>query len=119
MEGANPKEAKMGLAVEIVAQYHSADDALRAKLSWEAQFSARKPPEEMPSWRHQGSVILVQALAKSGTLESTSEGRRRIQQGGVYVDGSKVEDIHYALVPRNEPYEVKAGKRAWVKICIS
>jgi len=116
----NPKEAKSALAREIVARYHGAEAATRARDEWEAQFSRREVPDDMPqvTLAAEGDALwLPKALADAGLVPSSSEGRRRIQQGAVQVDGAKVTDVQ-ARLSRGGPYVVKAGKRAWAAIRI-
>ena len=40
-----------------------------------------------------GGLDIVSILVKSGLVPSRSEGRRAVQQGGVTVDGEKIDDF--------------------------
>jgi tyrosyl-tRNA synthetase len=114
----NPKEAKVALAKEIVRRFHSAADAERAAERWDAQFSKREVPEDVPERRVDApaeGVWLPKALADAGLVKSSSEGRRMITQGAVQVDGGRVGDPQAKLPPGGR-YLVKAGKRAWAYI---
>ena len=117
----NPKDAKVAFAKEIVTRFHSRADADAAEASWQAQFSQRKVPDEMPEATLDADdaegVWLPKALADAGLLKSTSEGRRRLKQGALQVDGEKVSDPQAKLAPGGT-YVIKAGKRAWVRITI-
>ncbi len=116
----NPRDAKLALGRELVARYHdqaAADEAQRAFL---AQFSRRGVPDEMPEHQlasEEGALWLPKALAQAGLASSNSDGRRRIQQGAVSVDGARIGDVDYKL-PAGGPYVVKAGKRAWARVTI-
>ncbi len=117
----NPRDAKVALAKEIVARYHEAAAADEAQRGWEAQFSRREVPDDMPDVTLEtgddGEIWIPKALAEAGLVKSSSDGRRRLQQGGVQVDGAKVTDTQ-AKLKKGGPYVVKAGKRAWAKITV-
>ena len=117
----NPKEAKVRLAKEIVARFHGSADAERVHADWEAQFSRKEVPDDMPEKTlsvEGASAPLVNILVLSGALPSNSEGRRRIEQGAVSVDGDKVSDVHAALATGGT-YVIKAGKRSWVRVTLA
>ena len=116
----NPKDAKAALAKEIVARYHGDEAAERAEGDWEAQFSRREVPEDMPRFElpaEGDDLWLPKVLASAGLVPSSSEGRRRIQQGAVQVDGRRVTDVQERLA-RGGPYVIKAGKRSWAEVRI-
>lgn len=116
----NPKDAKMALAKEIVARYHGEAAADGAAAKWEAQFSRREVPKDLPEKQvaaKGGEVWLPRALVEAGLVKSSSDGRRRIQQGGVEVDGERVTDVKASLAA-GKRYVVKAGKRAWAAITV-
>lgn len=117
---AHPKAAKMGLAKELVRRFHGAEAADEAERKWEAQFSRREIPEDMPELTFESGgegVLLAKALADASLVPSSSEGRRRIKAGAVEIDGEKVRD-EKAWLAVGGPYVVKAGKRAWARIVV-
>ncbi len=117
----NPRDAKSALAREVVTRYHDAAAADEAWRSWEAQFSRREVPADMPtvtlSAGDEAGLWVPKALVEAGLVKSSSDGRRRLQQGAVSVDGSKVTDMQ-AKLEKGGTYVVKAGKRAWATITI-
>jgi tyrosyl-tRNA synthetase len=117
----NPRDAKVALAKEIVGRYHDVGAADEALASWDAQFSRREVPDDMPlvtlSAGGEDGIWIPKALAEAGLAKSSSDGRRRVEQGGVSVDGEKVTDTQ-AKLGRGGSYVVKAGKRAWAKIAV-
>jgi len=113
----NPRDAKIALAKEIVARYHDTASADAAEEAWLAQFSKRQVPDDMPE--HEltldGEEIWIpKLLSDLGLVKSSSEGRRRIQQGGVEIDGNRLTNPQ-AKLPKGGPYTIKAGKRAWAR----
>lgn len=116
----NPRDAKLGLASEIVGRYHDEAAAQAAQRAFLAQFSRGAVPDDMPEHAlgaEGGALPLVRALVGAGLAKSNSDGRRRIQQGAVSVDGDRVSDVNYALAAGG-PYVLKAGKRAWARVTI-
>ncbi len=116
----NPKQAKMGLAKEIVARFHGEAAADEAEAAWEAQFSRGEVPEDMPlkEVRAEGETIpIARAIADAGLVKSSSEGRRLLEKGAVEVDRERVFDVKANFARGNE-YLVRAGKRAWARIKI-
>ena len=90
--GANPRDAKVALAKEIVTRFHSsqaADDAL-------ADFVNRSKggiPDDAPEMTVAGAPMGVAHLLKNtGLCASTSEAMRMVDQGGVRIDGEVVSD---------------------------
>ncbi|MEM8605625.1 MAG: tyrosine--tRNA ligase [Myxococcota bacterium] len=116
----NPRDAKIALGKEIVTRYHGAEAATAAETSWLAQFSKRQVPDDMPTHvveLDEESVWIPKLLSDLGLVKSSSDGRRRIQQGGVEIDGERVSDPQ-AKLPKGGPYVVKAGKRAWAEVTL-
>ncbi|MCX6766099.1 MAG: tyrosine--tRNA ligase [Candidatus Moranbacteria bacterium] len=119
----NPRDAKLDLAQEIVKIYHGEDNAKKAREYFIKTFSERKTPENIPEqvieWveaynAHQ-NVMDFMVSAKLAT--SRSDARRKIEQGGVSIDGKKVIAGELILTP--EIYDgkvVKVGKIHFVKI---
>lgn len=117
---ANPRDLKMALAEEIVTFFHGAEAAQAAREAWNAQFSRKEVPAEMPECHVQseGETLWVpKALVLAGLVPSSTEARRRIEQGSVEVDGERLSDPK-ATFERGRRYVVRAGKRAWATILV-
>ncbi len=86
--GANPRDAKASLAREIVALYHSADDAQVAEDRWNSTFRDKKGPSEDDFQVHVTKVSkpIVDLLVDLGAAASKSEARRLVEQNGVRVN---------------------------------
>jgi tyrosyl-tRNA synthetase len=100
----HPMEAKKELAREIVATYHPAEIARRARADWEQRFSARRLdqaalPEFSPDAAERNPISLVaSAYADAfGLTKSRGEIRRLFEQGSVQLDGEKIRDPQAAL----------------------
>ena len=85
----NPKNAKMKLAKEIVALYHSSDLAETASDEFENVFKKKNLPEDIPVIKGWGQETrsICNILKENKLTDSTSAARRLIQQGSVTVNG--------------------------------
>ena len=113
----NPKNAKIRLAKEMVARYHSADAAEMAANEFQNVFKNKNLPENIPeikSWGPEPRWI-CKVMAENKLAESTSAARRLVQQGAVSVDGEKISDLNLEL-EGNQEYMIKAGKKRFLKI---
>ena len=116
----NPRDAKIALGKEIVTRYHDADQANTAEASWLAQFSKREVPDDMPEHEvavEEDAVWVPKLLSDIGMVKSSSDGRRRIQQGGVEIDGDRLTDPQAKLL-KGRRYIIKAGKRTWAAVTL-
>ncbi|MEW5762768.1 MAG: tyrosine--tRNA ligase [Bacillota bacterium] len=117
----HPRDAKMLLARTVVTLYWGEEAAVRAEAEFRRVFSERHLPSEIPSFAvpadalREGRVWLPRLMVLAGLVPSTSEARRLIRQGGVEVDGEKVEDPEYELEPRAGTV-IRAGKRKFVRL---
>jgi len=119
-DGRNPREAKVALAQEIVARFHSNDAAEHALAEFEARFRGGALPEDMPAITLQtaGAGLPIAQLAKqAGIVESTSEALRLIAQRGLKVDGDVVADKALAIAA-GRTVVVQAGKRKFARVTV-
>jgi len=113
----NPKNAKMDLAKEIVALYHSPELADIALAEFENVFKKKNLPEDIPIVKGWGNELkgICNILKDHKMTDSTSAARRLIQQGSVTINGEKVSDVNQEL-PGNQEYLIKVGKKRFLKI---
>ena len=119
-EGRNPRDAKVTLAQEIIARFHSPAAAAHALAEFESRFRDGALPESMPELTLQtaGAGLAVPQLAKqAGIVESTSEALRLIQQRGLRIDGEVVAD-KARVVPPGTTVVIQAGKRKFARVTV-
>lgn len=94
----NPRDAKVRLAKEIVALYHSAKAAEEAERYFVETFSKRAQPVDAPEATIPADLeepILLAALISSlGLAKSNSAARDLIKAGAVSLDSEKVGDMN-------------------------
>jgi tyrosyl-tRNA synthetase len=131
----HPKEAKVNLAKEIIARFHSSEAAKIAHENFEKMFREKEVPEEIDTVTmkrpEKDTVSIPHFLRDLGTVTSVGEGIRMIEQGGVsgfaYLSGSQLTlphaDIKLTKVTGKEMslkdtvgYIWKIGKRKFKKV---
>ena len=119
-DGGNPRQAKVELALEIVARFHDGKAAKKA----EDEFNARFRKGEMPADIEEKQVVIegetipvAGLLKKSGLVASTSDGIRMLKQGAVRIDSERVEDGAMAIhAGSSHVYQV--GKRRFARVTV-
>ena len=116
----HPKEIKAALARRIVADFHGEEAARRAEAEFQQIFAKGESPteiEELVRPLNPEGVWLPRLLAEIGLVRSNSEAVRLIQQGGVIVDGVRVETKdHHLQSAAPAAYLIKVGKRRFVRV---
>ncbi|NLE65242.1 MAG: tyrosine--tRNA ligase [Elusimicrobia bacterium] len=110
----HPKEAKMGLAHEIVRQFRGEDEAHQARAHFESVFSQGHVPDDIEEVRlsEMAGAGIVEILLKAGAVPSKNEARRLLKQNAVTLDGVVVADETW--VP--SAGVLKIGKRRFLKL---
>jgi len=120
----HPRDAKMRLAYTIVRMYHGEAAAEEAQRRFVTVFQQGGLPEEIPvvkldpNQAEDGQMWIVALLSALRLVPSNAEARRMIQQGGVRVDGEKVDDID-ARIPLRDGMVVQVGKRKFAKVQVT
>ena len=119
--GRNPRDVKVLLAQEMVARFHGKNAADDALADFESRFSHGGIPDDIPEVllsSINGVLGIAQVLTQSGLTASTSEALRMVGQGGVKVDGAKVDDKNLDF-PASSDIVVQVGKRKFARVKIS
>lgn len=123
-EGSELNKAKEVLAYELTNLVHGEEEAKKCQEGARALFSTGSAAD-MPTYElkdsdlKDGSIDIIGLLSVSGLVPSRSEGRRAVEQGGVTVDGEKVDDIKKSYTMddiSDEGLIIKRGKKNFRKI---
>jgi len=116
--GDNPKDFKVMLAKEIVTEYHSKKDAEQAAKDFQEVFSKGGKPDKIKTVKLDVGKFKVFALLEElEMVESRSEGRRMIEQGGVRINEEKIEDVDAIVdLKVDEKLLLQVGKRKWMEV---
>ena len=115
--GRNPKDAKVALAKEVTARFHSASAADAAEQDF-INRSQGGVPDEIAELALAGAPMGISALLKAaGLAASGGDATRLIEGGGVRVDSSVISDKSLKLVAGS--YVLQVGKRRFVRVNLS
>jgi tyrosyl-tRNA synthetase len=116
--GANPREVKFAFAREIVERFHGKSAAEAAAEDFNARFRDRALPTDIPERSLKGPMVSTQVLKTVGMASSSSEAERLIAQGGVKVNGQRLEDRKMVFAT-GETYLVQVGKLKIMRIKVT
>ena len=120
-EGKNPRDIKFLLAEEIIARFHSEEEATAAREGFIAQFARNKVPDDIPELDFDapdGGYPIANLLKDAGLCSSTSDAMRMIQQGAAKIDGEKVADKTVKIQPGASGV-FQVGKRKFAKVTVN
>ena len=114
----NPRYAQEFLAWEIVRQYHGEQAANEAKEAAKSGGKEGALPEFSLATVLQFPVKLAYILGATGLCKSNAEGKRKIQEGGVRLDGTKITDIDLIFTEPSELHDkvLQVGKNKFVRL---
>ncbi len=114
----NPRDLKAQLAEKIVKDFWSDDEAKKAALEFDRIFKQKEQPENMQEIKIKNSAVaLIDLVIEQNILPSRGEAKRLIRQGGLYLNGQRVEDIAQILdIGSEEEIILKVGKRKFFKL---
>jgi len=116
----HPRDVKVRFAKEIVTRFHNAAAAERAEADFASRFREGEMPADIPEVTVQapaGGILIAQLLKQANLTPSTSEAQRMIEQGGVKLDGERVEDKGLKL-SAGRTVVAQVGKRKFARITI-
>jgi len=116
-QGRNPRDAKVMLAQEIVERFHDRSAAERELTDFEARFREGVLPEDLPEVALAGAPLSIGVLMReAGLASSSSEALRSIEQGGVRIDGVRIDDRGLKLEAGT--YVIQVGKRRFARVTL-
>ena len=115
---AHPMEVKIGLAQEIIAGFHGDAAATRAAEEFRQVFQKRGAPSDVPEKKLKaGPRALHMLLTETGLAPSRSEAERLIKQGGVEIDGARIEETkHQVEITAGKEILLRAGKKKFLRL---
>ncbi|MFZ1342353.1 tyrosine--tRNA ligase [Thiothrix eikelboomii] len=118
--GFNPRDVKFLLAEELITRFHNKAAATAAQADFITRFQKGALPDDLPEVTletENPELPIAHLLKQAGLVESTSEAFRMIQQGGVKIDGAKVEDRNL-LISKGTIAVIQVGKRKFAKVTV-
>ena len=118
--GANPRDAKIMLALELAERFTNNDEAMQAKENFSKKFAKNELPSNIEEKAHKIDQMpaLPNLLKDLGMVSSTSDALRLIQQGAVKINQQKVEDKD-TILDLNEKTLLQVGKKKYLYVTLS
>lgn len=110
----DPRNAKHDLAFAITKLYHGAEAATEARTHFEQTVINKQVPDDAPEFEITSAepMKIMDIISELKFSPSNGETRRLIKQGGVSLDGDKVQDVHMDVsIAAGEETVLKVGKR--------
>ncbi len=118
-EGANPRDAKMVLAYEVVKIYKGETAANKGKDNFIRVFQEKEKPLEIPEVKvdFAGDEIgVLDLFVKAGLTSSNNEGRRLIIEKGLRINDKLIEEIDKRVLIPKEGLLLQRGKKQFVRV---
>ncbi len=117
----NPMSWKKILGKELVTMYHSANEATEAQMMFERVFSKKELPENIPIQElsfPDKEVWIPYVCTASSLATGTAQAVRLIEQGGLYIDNRRIENVDEKIQVDGRERLIKWGKKkfAFVKL---
>jgi tyrosyl-tRNA synthetase len=117
----HPMDAKMQLAHAVIAGFHGEEAGRKATAEFQRVFRDRQAPEQAPKHhlRRGQPKRLGALLVELNLAASRSEAERLIKQGGVEIDGARVEDVKREIdLLKPAEFLLRAGKKKFLRIVV-
>ncbi len=120
----HPKDLKSQLGQTIVSDFWGEEEAKKAVQEFERIFKHKEIPEEIEAIEIKSGkakriedIPLIELLVDRSIFSSRGEAKRMIRQGGVYLDGQRIEDISIKIdLAQKSEFILKIGKRKFYKL---
>jgi tyrosyl-tRNA synthetase len=117
VDGENPRNIKVKLAMELIERFHSAEAAQSALKDFETRFSKNAIPDEMLEFTFEGDMPLATLLKEAGLVSSTSDAHRMTKQNAVKINGETVTDSR-GVMPAGTTSVYQVGKRKFARVTL-
>jgi tyrosyl-tRNA synthetase len=111
----NPRDAKEHLAFVIVSDLHSPEAAEQAREHFHRVHRLREIPEQIPEVPVPRRARVLDYVVLAGFARSNNEARRLVHQGGVRLDGRRLDDPE-EMLELHEPVVLQVGKRRFARL---
>jgi tyrosyl-tRNA synthetase len=113
----NPRNIKRNLARKLVSMYHDHKAADEAAEEFDRIFIKKELPDEVPefNWNKGNHSGILDLLTTTNLVPSKGDARRLVLQGGVSIDGIRIDDINI-IIDIKDNSVIKVGKRKFIRI---
>ena len=110
----HPRQAKVDLARHVITDFHSDAEARAAAEEFDRRFVRKEVPTNLTEWNvsvETAGIKLSAVMVESGLANSGSAATRLIDQGGVQIDGERINDRMLRLFPPARSIVLKVGRK--------
>ncbi|HPJ43596.1 MAG TPA: tyrosine--tRNA ligase [Spirochaetota bacterium] len=126
LQGAEINHAKEVLAYEVTKLVHGQEEADKAQAAAKALFGAGGDSDSIPTTEFSKAdfdkgVDIIALLSQTGLISSNSEGRRLIQQGGIYMEDTQVTDFARVVTSadlKDGKLLIRKGKKVYHQVVV-
>lgn len=111
----NPRDVKDRLARKIVTDMYDEAAAEQARAEFDRVYRQHALPADMDEFDVPRESRILSILVDTGMAKSNNEARRLVSQGGVSLDGERIEDPD-ATVRIDQPAVLQVGRRRWARL---
>ena len=122
---AHPRDLKVNLAKSIISDFWGKREGDKAAEEFDRVFKDKEVPEDVEEIKLEAggkarvSIDFIDLLTGKNVCPSRGEAKRLIRQGGVSLDGERIEDIGLKLdLKPGEEHILKIGKRRFYKLLL-
>lgn len=112
----NPRDLKMKLAYEITKINHGKGKADAAQDYFVKTIQKKELPDQVAEIKLEKEESIADVLVMAKLSGSKSESRRKIEQGGVSINGEVINDFKYNVKKSDDGKVLKVGKKDFRKI---
>ncbi|MCA9889420.1 MAG: tyrosine--tRNA ligase, partial [Anaerolineae bacterium] len=114
----HPVDAKMNLAREIVLIFHGEEGVEAAQKWWDEVYRSQGDgiPEGIPEQKLTDETRVLDILRDANMVSSGKEFKQLVQNGGIRLNGDKLEDAQLSISPDALPVVVQVGKRKFLRL---
>jgi tyrosyl-tRNA synthetase len=114
----NPRDLKMKLAFELVKINHGEKKAKEAEEYFVKTIQKKEIPEHVVEWAtaYDAHQNILDYMVSAGLASSKSDARRKVEQGGAYIDGERVVGIRILSPEIDNGKILKVGKKDFRRI---
>lgn len=115
----NPRNLKRRLGFELVKLYYNEEVAKQSIEEFDRIFIKKEIPDDIPEIiLKEKDTKLINLIVANKMADSNAAARRLIEQGGVSINGEKIDDFNFVL-NYSEEFVLKVGKRKFLKVKIN
>lgn len=114
----NPRDLKSRLARSIVSDFWGDQEADKAADEFEKVFKDKELPSEIQEIPLKtAKLLLIDLMVENNIFPSRGEAKRIIRQGGVYLNGQRIEDIQLKIdMKKKNELILKVGKKKFFRL---